>query len=65
MKLHVLISVNKGGQFLLCLVVEEEKHFINLPSKYFTIVQVHCLVVSMLCHLRQDVKLWAAHCKIY
>jgi hypothetical protein len=117
-KLHILISVNKGRQFLPCLMVAQEKHFINLllaeirqkiiiyiynfftryccscrgdvfmlyllftavaidvlnnrtavlvdmPSKYFTIVQVHCLVVSLLCHLRQHVKLWAAHCKIY
>jgi len=30
MKLHILISVNKGKQFLLCLMVEQEKHFINL-----------------------------------
>ena len=122
-KLHILISVNKERQFLLCFMVAQEKHFINLllaeirqkriiyiyiyiyiyispgtaaavlemcscciysslrcnwcteqpncsigrvvPSKYFTVVQVHCLVVSMLCHLRQHVKLWAAHCKIY
>jgi len=30
MKLHILTSVNKGRQFLLCVVVEQEKHFINL-----------------------------------
>jgi hypothetical protein len=30
MKLRILISVNKGKQFLLCLMVEQEKHFINL-----------------------------------
>jgi len=119
MKLHILISVNKGRQFLLCLMVEKEKKNILLtycwlkfvrkelfilfftryfcsclgdvlmlhllfttvandvmnnrnavlvevlPSKYFTAVQVHCLVVSMLYHLRQHVKLWATHCKIY
>jgi len=31
MKLHILISVNKGRKFLLCLMVEKEKkYFINL-----------------------------------
>jgi hypothetical protein len=54
MKLHILISVNKGrggGQFLLCLMVEQEKHIL-LTYCWFKFVRkvLFVLFFTRYCH---------------